>query len=312
MSKLIFFYISIFFSVLLFSCKTKSDAPQSVDTHSQDSLFVSIDESFRPVMEQQIAMFESSYPGKHIIASYKSEVECLKDFINSNHTPLVIVGKGLSSEEERKFASATQNRLSWNCIASDAVVLVANAASVDTLFDLDALRNQLSGKIKSDKKFVFDGMNATSTVRYVRDSILKGESFDTSLVKAKKNSREVLDYVVSNKNAIGFVGMSWIGNPENMDQVKLLQKIKLCYVRCDLCDGKPYVKPMQQTVASKRYPLVRPLCFLSKEGYPGLGGEFISFLKYERGQLIFRRSYLEPVMDFSIRNVNVNQRIPKN
>jgi phosphate transport system substrate-binding protein len=48
------------------------------------------------------------------------------------------------------------------------------------------------------------------------------------------------------------------------------------------------------------------------ENYTGLGTGFTSFLKFERGQLIFRRAYLGPVMDLDIRNVQVNERIPEN
>ena len=67
---------------------------------------------------------------------------------------------------------------------------------------------------------IFDGLNATSTIRFAMDSILKGKKFDTGVVKAVKNSQEVLDYVAANENAIGLVGISWIGNPEDTAQVK--------------------------------------------------------------------------------------------
>jgi phosphate transport system substrate-binding protein len=63
---------------------------------------------------------------------------------------------------------------------------------------------------------------------------------------------------------------------------------------------------------TRRYPLVRGLYYIIKENYSGLGTGFISFLKYERGQLIFRRAYLGPVMDFGIRDVQINIKSPKN
>ena len=48
--------------------------------------------------------------------------------------------------------------------------------------------------------------------------------------------------------------------------------------------------------------MVRPLFFILKENTLGLGTGFVNFLSLERGQLIFRRSYLVPAkMDFTVR-----------
>jgi phosphate transport system substrate-binding protein len=51
--------------------------------------------------------------------------------------------------------------------------------------------------------------------------------------------------------------------------------------------------------------------YINKENFEGLGTGFTSFLKFERGQLIFKRSYLGPVMDFEVRNVQINRTLPK-
>ena len=167
----------------------------------------------------------------------------------------------------------------------------------------------MTGKLNRNQPIVFDGLNATSTVRYISDSILRGEKFDTTVVKATKNSSEVIDYISKNENAIGLVGISWIGNPEDTAQVNLLKKVKIAYVQCSLCKDSPYVKPMQESILSRRYPLIRGLYYIIKENYFGLGSAFVNFMKYERGQLIFRRAYLGPVMDFDIRNVRINEKL---
>jgi phosphate transport system substrate-binding protein len=66
---------------------------------------------------------------------------------------------------------------------------------------------------------------------------------------------------------------------------------------------------MQASILTRRYPLVRGLYYIINENYFGLGSGFVNFMKYERGQLVFRRSYLGPVMDFEIRNVRINQKL---
>ena len=83
----------------------------------------------------------------------------------------------------------------------------------------------------------------------------------------------------------------------------------MAYVQCDVCADSPYIKPTQFGILTKRYPLVRGLYYIVKENFTGLGAGFTNFLQLERGQLIFRRAYLGPNMDFEIRKVRINQKL---
>jgi len=51
------------------------------------------------------------------------------------------------------------------------------------------------------------------------------------------------------------------------------------------------------------------LYYILKENYKGLGTGFTSFMKYERGQLIFKRAYLGAKMGFAVRNVKINEKL---
>ncbi len=292
-------------------CNTKK-VKGPTDSPTQGTIHISADESFKPVIDEQIAMYEALNPATHIIADYKPEASCLKDLFQDTATRMVIITRALAPNEEKYLIDTLKYIPPSAKIASDAIAIVVNANSIDTLFTVDNLRQRLLGKINRNQKIVFDGLSATSAVRYITDSVLRGASFDTSVVKAAKNSQEVLNFVSENLNAIGLVGISWIGNPEEPAQVAMLKKVKLAYVRCDVCDGQPFVKPMQQSIATKRYPLVRGLHYVLKENFNGLGAAFATFLKYEQGQLIFRRAYLNPVMDFDVRSVRVNEKLPDN
>ncbi len=290
-----------------------NDGPKKVldDSPTKGVIHISVDESFKPVIDEHIKMYESSFPDTKIIASYKPEADCFRDLINDTATRMVIVTRGLNENEEQYFKSSMNYVPSWNDVASDAITILVNKKSSDTLFTLEQLRLQLSGKQKTDAIFVFDGMNATSTVRFAVDSILKGGKFDTAVVKAVKSSREVMDYVATHEHAIGFVGISWIGNPEDTAQVNMLKKIKMAYVRCDICPDSAYVKPTQLGILNHRYALVRGLYYILKENYKGLGSGFTNFLQYERGQLIFRRAYLGARMGFAVRNVIIREKLQK-
>ena len=300
--------LAVFFCLYIISCNNSGKSgPSAGDSPTSGTIHISVDESFRPVIEEHIKVYESSNPGTSIIAEYKPEADCFRDLARDTATRLIIVTRGLNEKEEQFFKDSLNYVPSWNDVASDAITLVVNARSSDTLFTMERLRKQLTGAMGKKQNIVFDGLSQTSTVRYVIDSILRGQKFDTSVVKAVKNSRDVLNYVAENPAAIGFVGISWIGNPEDTTQVNLLKKIKMAYVRCDNCTDSPYVKPTQFGILANRYPLVRGLYYILRENYSGLGSGFTGFLQYERGQLIFRRSYLGPKMGFAVRQVTIQQ-----
>jgi phosphate transport system substrate-binding protein len=304
-------YYQLYLVALLvfFSCNNKNEKPVLLDSPTSGTINITVDESFKPVIEQQIHVYESSFPGTKIIANYKSEADCFRDLYSDSATRMIIVTRGLSRKEAKYFQDTIAYSPPSEPIAWDAITIVVNKNNPDTLFTLQKLQNLLTGKGSKNNPVIFDGLNATSTVRFITDSILKGQPFDTTIVKATKSSKEVLDYVAENVNAIGLVGISWIGNPEEKDQVEMLKKVKIAYVECDICVDTPYVKPTQASILTKRYPLVRGLYYILKENYSGLGSGFAGFLKYERGQLVFRRAYLGPRMDFEIRSVRIKEKL---
>ena len=303
--------VLLFLFLGLVQCNSKKQV-QVTDTLTSGTLHISIDESYKPIMDEQIKVFEGSNPDAKIIAHYKSESACLNDILNDSLTKMVIVTRGLSRKEENYFKESLHYLPRWDELATDAIAIVVNKKSTDTIFTLQRLQQQLTGLMGKNQQIIFDGLNATSTVRFAIDSILKGAKFDTAVVRAVKNSQSVLDYVAANENAVGLVGISWIGNPEDTAQVKMLQKLKMAYVKCDYCSDSPYVKPTQYGIMTKRYPLIRGLYYILRENYSGLGSGFLNFLQYERGQLIFRRAYLGPSkIGFGIRNVKINEKLAK-
>ncbi len=303
MSRVFLFLVC--FAILLTGCGPGQN--EQADSPSRGEINISVDESFKPVIEEQLAMYKETYPATNIRATYKTEADCLRDIIRDSATRMVIITRGLSEKEERYFKDSINYFPSWNMIARDGIAVIASAQSNDTAFTMTQLAGFLTGK-DTTRQVIFDGLNATSTYRFVKDSLLKGGSLDTNYVKAASSTADVIDFVAANKSALGLIGISWIGNPEIPEQVQQLEKVKICYIRCEICEGKPYVKPDQQSISTYKYPLVRGLYYVLRENYNGLGLGFASFLRSERGQLIFRRFYLAPAMELDIRDVKINLR----
>lgn len=297
--------IYLLFLLTVCSCNGPHERSDT-DTANSGLIHISVDEAFKPVIDSEIQVFEALYPKAKIIAEYKPEAECLKDIIKDS-TRMIIITRGLTDEEAKIYKDTLSYSPQWDKIANDAVAIVVNNNSPDTVLTMAKIRGILNGTTGDKEVAVFDGLKETSSVRFAIDSILKGKSLDTKKVFAAKNSEDVINYVAKNNNAIGFVGVSWIGNKEDTAQLSFLKKVKIAAVECERCDGKPYVKPYQANIMTRRYPLVRGLYYILRENYDGLGGGFANFLIYERGQLIFRRAYLGPAkMNFSIRSATTN------
>ena len=290
---------------LLGACKTKTNQVDDRDTPNKGTIRISVDESFKPVIEEQIKVHHSSFPDTKIIASYKPEVECLKDLQNDS-TRMILIARGLTKNETAFFESKLSFQPQFAILAYDAVAVIVNQASKDSVFSIADLKDILSGKSK--RIAVMDGKNATSTVRFLQDSILKGASFGANVV-ASKNSADVIDIVSKNVNVVGFVGLSWVGDSHDPKQQEQLKSIRLALVECVRCVEKGFfAKPSQATIAYAQYPLPRPLYYIVKENAAGLGTGFMNFLSLERGQLIFKRALLVPAkMNFNKRSGKIKE-----
>ena len=276
-----------------------------LDTSNSGKINISVDESFKPVIDSQIQVFEALFPKAKINVVYKPEAACLKD-LQSDSTRMIIVTRGLTDAEEKFYKDSFKFVPASDKVANDAIAIIVNNKAKDTTFTLSKIRGILSGSTGDKQIAVFDGLTETSSIRYAIDSILRGKAFDPKKVFAVKSSQDVIDYVSGNIDAIGFVGVSWIGNKEDTAQLSFLRKVKISAIECT-CPENTFVKPYQANIVTRRYPLVRGLYYIVKENYEGLGGGFANFLTYEKGQKIFYRAYLAPArMDLTVRSATMN------
>jgi phosphate transport system substrate-binding protein len=238
-------------------------------------------------------VYESSYPEAKIIVQYKPEAECLRDF-NNDSIRMVIATRSYTSGEKKYMIDSLHVVPDYMVVARDLIAVVINPAAKDSFFSMKEIRDLLTGNSKQNLIPVFDGERATSTVRFMLDSVLKGQSLGKNVVAAK-SSIGVIDYVSKTENAVGFIGFSWIGNQDDTAQIAYARKIKVAWVE-STDSANAYVKPSQYFIYTKSYPMVRDLVYVVKENYQGLGHGFGHFLEDTRGQLIFRRAYLMPVI----------------
>lgn len=282
------------FLILLTACQNKKEEPaEPSDIFDKGTIHISCDESFKPVIDAEVEVYESLYPDTKIIVHYKPEAECLKDF-KVDSIRMVIATRGYSEAERRYMVDSLRTGPEDLTVARDLIAVIVNRAQKDTFFSMNEIRALLTGKLKENLIPVFDGLRATSTVRFMLDSVLKNQPLGPNVVAAQ-NSVGVINYVSQTPDAVGFVGYSWVGNPEDSTQVSYMKKIKIAYLE-STDSANAYVLPSQYFIYTKSYPMVRDLVYTLKERHHGLGHGFANFLKGMQGQLIFRRAYLMPVI----------------
>ena len=276
-----------------------------MDKYDRGTIHISCDESFKPVIEAQIAVYENSYPDAKIIAHYKPEADCLRDFAVDS-IRMIIATRGFTEGERSFMIDSMKIGPEMAKVAYDAIAVVVHPQAQDSFFTMQEIRDLVGGKLKKNLIPVFDGVKATSTVRFMIDTVLKGGNLGPNVVAAK-SSEGVLDYVSKTPNAVGFLGVSWVGNKDDTAQLSFLKKVRIARVE-STDSANAFVLPVQYLMYTRTYPMVRDLVYVLKEHHLGLGKGFANFLKSERGQLVFRRAYLYPALrPFYVRRAELKE-----
>lgn len=285
-------------STLLIACNGSTNSTLSNPTSGEVS--VSIDETLSQLMASQVDTFQSLYQKAKVNAVYKAEGDVFKDLITDS-SDVVIVARTLN-EKEKKFFEEKKLSPVITKIAIDAIALIINQENMDSLISLEQLQGILSGKIStwkqinktsklSDVQVVFDNNNS-STVRYITDSINGGKPLSKNCFATHSND-EVMNYVHSNKNAIGVIGVSWISDMDDPKTLSFLKNIRVVSLS-GIQHTDMYYKPYQAYLQQQLYPLCRYVYMINREARNGLGTGFVSFVAGEKGQRIILKAGLVP------------------
>jgi phosphate transport system substrate-binding protein len=314
MKKLIVNFISC---LLLFfiACGDKDKNGKKLSTPNSGDLTISTDETFRSILEAEEEVFETIYSKTHLTIHYKPELNVMEDFLNDSSS-LIIVCRELT-EDEKAYFKEIKITTRASKIASDAIALIINKANTDSNITVSQIKEILKGNIKSwndlnarsikgDLKLVFDNKNS-STVRYLGE--LAGlKKIESPVVSALNSNKEVIDFVNTNSNAIGVIGVNWISDSDDSNTVAFMKNMRVMAVKGDpgTKGEHDYYQPYQAYIATGEYPLIRSVYSISREPRAGLATGFASFLASDKGQRIILKSGLLPATA-PIRIVQFNQ-----
>ena len=262
------------------------------------------DETFRPVIEAEIDVFKGIYGYTELDAKYVPERESFRQLLNGD-VQLIVASRPLTVEEtafmKQKKIFPRQNK-----IATDAIALVVSPSSIDTLITVDQIRAILTGKLTQWNqinpassagkiKVVFDN-EKSGIVKYLVDSICAGKLV-TSNVFALEYNRDVIEYTSTHPGVLGFIGASWISNPDDSLHLSFHRKIRVVSVSNDSRpDADNSYKPYQAYLVDKIYPLTRDIYIINAEPRNGLATGFSSFVASDKGQRIILKSGILPAI----------------
>lgn len=296
----------IVFIFLFAMCNQKSKNDSNKETILKGSITITVDETVKPIADDQVAVFEGTYYDAKISVKTKSEAELINDLLNQK-TKVVITARDLTQEEKNQFLKLKINPR-VTPFATDAIAFISNKGNNDTLIALKTVIDFMKGVPDSEiKGLVFDNPNS-STVRFMKDLAKVNDIPDEGVFSFKTNE-EVIKFVSENDGMIGVVGVNWLSQP-SPEMKDIIGKINVLSVKA--LNSNEYYSPTQNDIAEQKYPLARELYIINCQGYSGLGMGFASFISGDIGQRVVLKSGLMPIRTpgrkLQIRNKIINDK----
>lgn len=296
--------LGIIITGFFLACKNKASDGVVEQTSTTGTLTLYVDNTVQPIAEDVIAVFESIYTRAKITQVNKTETEIVNALL-SDSAKVAIMTRQLTEQEESYFK---QKKIEPKIteFAVDAVALIVNERTQDSIIDLEEVLKVLRGE-ESEKvsKLVFDNQNS-STVQF----LLKRAGIETASTKnvySLKTNEEVIKYINDNAGAVGVVGVNWLVQPppQLKEYVKNIKVLAVSNTNADTGE-KNYYKPSQSDIATGFYPLTRKVYVLNYQGKDALGTGFAIYVRSQEGQRIILKSGLLPIelptRDIEVRN----------
>ena len=305
----------IIFSFLVAILTAVSCTRPTKNTSTSGIATVICDESFENILNQEVEIFEYTYPNANIMAYYMDERSAI-DSLTELKTQLIVIPSKLSEAHIAKLKLQNRNVFQQR-LAVDAIALIVNQNNTIEELTMNELHDIFTGKytrwdeIEPSKlgkiQVIFDHQGS-SIVRRMKDSIMHGEPF-AGEVYAQNSNKDVLDIVSKNKNAIGIIGVSWVTSDMKgrsmsvAEHAKELQKndtttlefndnIKVLKIRRDT---EPIgYQPYQAYIFSGQYPLFRSIYVVSIAARGSLSHGVLAFMTGFIGQKIIQNTGVLP------------------
>lgn len=305
------------FAACFVSCAEGNKSGRT-DTKTTGSIAFAADESFSPVIDEEVQVFEATRPDAHLTAIYTNELDAINRLMNDSDSIWLVFAARDFKEKERNYLKNT-NRIPISFpIAYDGLALIVNNSNPDSLISVKDVKRIFSGEATKwtdvypqsrlkDIEVVFDNPQS-STVHWVVDSLLGGKPINSPNIQAVKTSQEVINYVEQTPNAIGVVGSNWLNDKRDTTNITYKKNVTVMSVsNADKPQFNSSYQPFQAYIQMGLYPLYRTVWALLNDPRHGLPWGFAHFVVSPIGQKIILKSALLPYRgDIQIIDMNIH------
>ena len=289
---------------ILFSCGG-GPSGKIEETTTRGNITIASDESYKPLVDAEVFVFESNYKYAKVKPIYTSEGDAL-ELLKNDSVRLVIMSRKLSDAEKQYFKDK-QRIPKETHIAFDGLAFIANRENKDTTLSFAEIQNLFTGKVKTWGG-LNNGKENSDSVRIVFDSPKSGnarylkEQFKLNNLPsncyAASNNEAVLEYVEKNKNAIGIISSGLIADSDDSLSQSFVNRVKVLGISAknDPQGLKGFVQPYQEYITDGSYPFKRDIYIVNCEIGTRLGTGFSSFVAGDKGQRIILKSGLLPAV----------------
>jgi len=282
-------------------------AKEESATHGE--ITIAVDQALKPLISGAVSAFMGVHRNALIHVVYLPGEEAIEYMLTNHEVRLAISTRYLTAAETRVL----RERLitpDYAEIARDGIAVLTHPDNpVDQLTGAQ-LKDILTGNIDRWQaidpeaapgkiRLVFDHPQS-STLRYLRDTLLRGESLKREDVFAQQSTPELLSYLTQHPQAMGFGSWAWLSDIDDPQVDSLRQRLNiLALERPDHAPGcvekGRFFGPYQGLLAQGCYPLRRTVITIRRETINGLGAGFIAYLVGPKGQRIVHKSGLAAI-----------------
>ncbi len=289
--------------VMLTSCGGPSSKNEKTADKTQDTLHIWVDTSLALFMKEHKKAFENTYNEPSIQLQFYDEA-LIVDGLLKNKVSCAVLHRNLNEKEAGHLKVKEDFPPKQYTFAKDAYACIVSSSSAVDKLALSDLEAYFSGKGALSGRIAVENSHAQA-VQFIKNRFsLSNEQ--VSRLYAKNNVQELLEYLRTDPSTIGIIPFSYISDPESESTAAMMKGLRvLPVVYTDSIGKTQAIKPSQQSIATRQYPLISPVVFVNCNMEKKSGTNFVNYLFKPRGQRLVLKFGLCPAI-FPGREVNIH------
>lgn len=289
--KTLKFILLAFLFINLFSCGNIEEAE-----HRTGEITIYVEPSNKNLMDALSEIYQMKYPKTKFNLIYTPENQILKNLLDTV-AYAAFINQPLTKEQEEYINIKTKINPRSTLLAHDAVIFITD---INNPIDSISLEEIKDGILNNTVQLVFDNGNS-GNFNTVKNK-LELEIPEGKTIQALDNADSIIEFVQKSKSSIGIIGMNEISETDHPKVKDILNKIKVL----NIVDENGIARePSIPNILGLKYPFSKQIYFILVETGFGIGNGFSRFAGSQQGQLIVKRSGLQPHFLYD-REVQVN------